>query len=72
MIIETICIAMVLYYDCDWTIIVGVPLRDNLNGMTFFDQKIIYLDTWDSCILMHEINEHAKQRNNYVHYGICN
>jgi len=73
MIIETtICIAMVLYYDCDWTLVIGIPLRDNLDGATFFEAKVIYLTTWDACILSHEINVHAKQRNNYDHYGLCN
>lgn len=62
---------MMSYYDCNWTLVIGAPLRDNLDGMTYFDEKLIYLETWNPCILWHEINVHAKQYDPYDHYGIC-
>lgn len=63
--------------DCDWTIIIGTdnaPLLCDgfvVAGCTYYNQKLIYLDEWNTCVLFHEITEHAQRQNNGIHGGDC-
>lgn len=67
-----ICIAIA---NCGWTVIIAeMPISCNrvpVDGCTYYYMKTIYLKEWNSCVLLHEINEHALKKNNVIHYGIC-
>jgi hypothetical protein len=68
------CIAIA---NCGWVLyIADAPITCNgtpVDGCTYYHMKVIYLKEWNSCILWHEIQEHAlKPHNNVIHYGVCN
>lgn len=66
------CIAMA---NCGWTLIIAdTPISCNgipVDACTYYDMKAIYMEDWNPCLFMHEVNEHALQKNNVIHYGVC-
>lgn len=65
------CVLFAWGADCDWTLILDVPLGD-FAGMTFSDRKTIYMAEWNACVFAHEYNEHAlKPNNTVIHKWSC-